>query len=186
MNGWRIRLGISSCSLALLLSGCAAFEGTTGSSTNAAETQYQYLEERLRTLTEKVAALEQNTQRELGDIQTRLAQLQSGASGQASAAELQQLRAQIQQLQEQQARDKQVILDQLAKEISGLASRRSAPPPPPTGAGAELGYEHLVQRGQTLTDISKAYGVSVAAIKKANNLTSDNIRVGQKLFIPKK
>ena len=46
--------------------------------------------------------------------------------------------------------------------------------------------EYVVQRGATLTAISKAYGVSVDTIKKANNKTNDNLRIGEKLKIPRK
>lgn len=42
---------------------------------------------------------------------------------------------------------------------------------------------HVVQSGQTLTDIAKAYGVTVEEIKKLNNLTGDAIYVGDKLLI---
>lgn len=46
--------------------------------------------------------------------------------------------------------------------------------------------EYTVQQGATIAAISKAYKVSVDEIRKANNLKDDNIRVGQKLLIPKK
>lgn len=47
-------------------------------------------------------------------------------------------------------------------------------------------YEYTVEQGATLSVIARAYKVSVADIKKANRLKSDIIRVGQKLYIPKK
>ena len=46
------------------------------------------------------------------------------------------------------------------------------------------GREHIVEAGHTLSAIAIAYGASVKEIKRANNLSSDNIYVGQKLFIP--
>jgi murein DD-endopeptidase MepM/ murein hydrolase activator NlpD len=49
-----------------------------------------------------------------------------------------------------------------------------------SGAGAH----HVVERGETLWRISKAYGVSVTEIKEANGLRDSTILVGQKLFIP--
>lgn len=45
---------------------------------------------------------------------------------------------------------------------------------------------YTVKKGDTLFSISKAYNVSVNDIKKANNLTSDTLSVGQKLIIPSK
>ncbi|MDA0377971.1 MAG: LysM peptidoglycan-binding domain-containing protein, partial [Bacteroidetes bacterium] len=43
--------------------------------------------------------------------------------------------------------------------------------------------EHVVRRGDTLIDIAQRYGVSVANIKDWNNLTTNTIRVGQRLKI---
>ena len=43
-----------------------------------------------------------------------------------------------------------------------------------------------VQKGATLYVIAQAYGVTVSDIKKANNLKSDMLQVGQKLKIPRK
>lgn len=49
----------------------------------------------------------------------------------------------------------------------------------------ENGYEHIVQPGETLSEIAAVYHVKVNAIVKANNLKDpDSIREGQKLFIP--
>lgn len=44
--------------------------------------------------------------------------------------------------------------------------------------------EHEVQRKETLYSISRQYGVSVDAIKKANPTIDDNIKKGQILYIP--
>ncbi len=43
---------------------------------------------------------------------------------------------------------------------------------------------HEVRRGQTLISISKRYGVSVDALKRANGLTSSTIRAGDTLRVP--
>jgi LysM repeat protein len=44
--------------------------------------------------------------------------------------------------------------------------------------------EYTVQRGDTLSAIAQAFGVKVSALKRANNLSNDLIREGQKLIIP--
>jgi len=46
--------------------------------------------------------------------------------------------------------------------------------------------EYTVLRGDTLSAIAVAFGVTVEDIKRANNLKKDMIREGQKLVIPKK
>lgn len=43
---------------------------------------------------------------------------------------------------------------------------------------------HTVVKGDTLWALSQKYGVTVAAIKTANKLTTDMISIGQKLIIP--
>ena len=45
---------------------------------------------------------------------------------------------------------------------------------------------HTIKSGEALSIIARKYGVSVASIKKANNLRSDAIRAGAKLTIPVK
>jgi LysM repeat protein len=45
---------------------------------------------------------------------------------------------------------------------------------------------YKVQGGETLFKIAKKFNVSVDALKKANNLTSDNLYVGQGLYVPLK
>lgn len=67
---------------------------------------------------------------------------------------------------------------------------RSAPAPAVASSAPRPGATYTVQRGDTLSQIAvRAYGrgntnQNVAAIKRANNLKSDTIRVGQKLKIP--
>lgn len=55
-----------------------------------------------------------------------------------------------------------------------------------TAASAAGGATYTVQRGDTLYRISRKYGTTVEAIKAANGLTSDIIKVGQVLIIPGK
>lgn len=51
-------------------------------------------------------------------------------------------------------------------------------------AHAQTAATHRVVRGDTLSGIAKRYGTTVAALRRANNLTSDTIRIGQVLAIP--
>lgn len=45
---------------------------------------------------------------------------------------------------------------------------------------------HSVRRGETLSHIADKYGVSVAELRKANNIKGDKIDIGDKINIPKK
>jgi len=53
-----------------------------------------------------------------------------------------------------------------------------------TSAGGEQIYK--VKSGDTLTTIAKNHGVTVKALRSANSLTTDKIKVGDKLKIPAK
>ena len=45
---------------------------------------------------------------------------------------------------------------------------------------------HKVRKGESLSTIARKYGVTVAALKQANSLSSDNLKIGQSLKIPAK
>ena len=52
-------------------------------------------------------------------------------------------------------------------------------------AVSSTGIEHVVQPGETLSQIAAAYGVKMDVIARVNNISNPaSIRVGQKLFIP--
>lgn len=57
-------------------------------------------------------------------------------------------------------------------------------PIPGTWLAAGPVKEHIVKRGDTLSSIATLYKTSIIALKQVNELSSDTIRVGQKLIIP--
>ena len=46
------------------------------------------------------------------------------------------------------------------------------------------GRSYIVRKGDTLSNIARRYQTTVTAIKRANNLTGDLIRIGQKITLP--
>ena len=46
--------------------------------------------------------------------------------------------------------------------------------------------KHKLRNGESLSSLSKKYGVSIAAIKQANGMKNDNLRAGQTITIPAK
>lgn len=63
----------------------------------------------------------------------------------------------------------------------------SADAPPKTAAKAGASRTHTLKSGETLYRLASKYGVSVAAIQKANNIKNPNaMRDGMKLVIPAK
>ena len=78
-------------------------------------------------------------------------------------------------------RTRQELVDKLSRKMADIMKTSA----PATAVRSESGYEHVVKPGETLSEIAKAYGVSVSVITKANSLKNpDDLRVGQKLFIP--
>jgi len=72
--------------------------------------------------------------------------------------------------------------------LAGIKAYFRKYPPPGTGvvkaAGARGGHTHVVQGGDTLTDIANRYGVSLSSLRSANRLEGEHIQVGQALTIP--
>ena len=149
--------------------------------------QLSILDERLSKLRADVDALQfnqQQIQQDLKQVQAQLEELRRAGPG-ASANDIQALEARIRTLDAARETDKKVILDQLARELAALGAAHggiSSPSSPPAAGNSN---EYAVQKGETLTSIAKTHGITVAELRKANNLTGDEIKVGQKLVIPK-
>ncbi len=148
--------------------------------------QLAYFDEKLSQLRAAVDDLEfrqKKMQEQLEDLQAQVTNLRSRPS--VSASDLQSLETRIQALDAAREKDKDAILTQLAKELATLSSTR-ATPTTPARAGAAETKEHVVQKGETLAVIAKTYSVTVADLVRANGLADpDEIKVGQKLIIPK-
>ena len=67
----------------------------------------------------------------------------------------------------------------------GVLKYFEANPPAGTMLAKQGVIKHKVVRGESLSVIANRYEVSVADIKKANNLKSDVVRIGQQLVIPR-
>lgn len=58
-------------------------------------------------------------------------------------------------------------------------------PPANTLLANRSTLSHKVEKGESLSVIAHRYQVSISSIKKANNLKSNTVRIGQKLVIPR-
>jgi len=74
--------------------------------------------------------------------------------------------------------------------LSGVRRYFYDNPPPDTQialnlkASPERQVSHVITRGDTLSEIAERYNVSLSAIRTANKLSGDKVRVGQTLRIP--
>ena len=189
---------------ACLVSGCAGpmFEGTIfeqppRSNPDVARvvSNTQQMSIDFRQLSEQVAVLSRNQEQ----LDARLARLETQTSASPrSQDDIIALRRDIQLVRSERESLKREITDDLAGRIEKIAARQqaeinaarvssvpSARPARTAAARPGGGYEHKVERGQTLSEIARGYGKSMDAIMKANKITNpSSIRVGQVLFIP--
>ena len=74
--------------------------------------------------------------------------------------------------------------------LAGIRTYFYANPPPDTQIAMNLRrlptpqVDYVISRGDTLSEIAARYNVSVTALKSANNLSGNTVRVGQTLRIP--
>jgi N-acetylmuramoyl-L-alanine amidase len=68
--------------------------------------------------------------------------------------------------------------------MNGVRGYFKQNPPPGTILAMNKKREHVISRGETLTDIARYYQVSLDTLRSANNLRSNSLRIGQILQIP--
>ena len=160
--------------------GSAYYEEMVGNLTN-----------RMRLLQDENAALSGNVHALQQEIRQMKQQMQ------AYRAELEQLRRMLSE--ESAARQKQVggIADRIQRAADAQAKAEAdararaaadaakADPRIQDTESEEYDY-YVVEAGATLSAISRATGVSISRLKKANGMKNDVLRVGQKLKIPRK
>ena len=140
--------------------------GNTAAQLRAVQDENAELETRIIELERKIAALQESNQKLLNEVAA--VKRQSAADAAALESQMKAIRTQI---------------DKLA---SMPVPTVTVPTPVAASTAADDYDIYEVQKGATLYVIAQAYGVTVADIKKANNLKSDMLQVGQKLKIPKK
>ena len=169
-------------SAAFLLAGSAWAQN--GSFRNTQEA-VRYYEDLIGNLAQQVRSMQDENARLSASVQNLQRQLESIArSNELMTKDISELRKTISQNAEK--RDRQ--LSDFAAKLNAAASVPVNQPLPRSGGdGFVTDYEeYVVQKGATLTAIAKAYGVTVDSIRRANNMKSDMLRVGEKLKIPRK
>lgn len=133
-----------------------------------------YTEEQIRRLRGQIEAMEMENARQTDELQRLRQEIGS------SSAQMATLSNRMASLESKQKQEMNNLIREVKTLLNKAVTTTARNTPPPRGAGRE----HVVEAGHTLSAIAQAYGTTVKAIKQANNLKSDNIYVGQKLFIP--
>ncbi|MGZ0656938.1 LysM peptidoglycan-binding domain-containing protein [Coraliomargarita sp. W4R53] len=77
-------------------------------------------------------------------------------------------------------------LNNLTGDLIRVGQKLTVPGPSPQTQSVHTtsGSTYIVKGGDTLGNIALIHGISVSDLKRANNLTGDMIRIGQKLQVP--
>ena len=120
------------------------------------------------------------------ELQRRVSRLEGRNESAGLRAEVESLKATVAELRRQLAAQRGEIVKDLSATIVKI-QKDTTPPPPPPPQKVVIGphQEYIVQSGDTLSLISQAFNCPVRKIKEMNNLKSDNLRIGQKLMLPK-
>jgi LysM domain len=198
----RLWAGLACAALVVGLRPClgqdaAAQQAAAIADRQAAEERYTRLNAAVEGLVEAQAVL----QRRVRDLSAELrAAREENANLQARYVthdDIKRLVEKIREVDEKRASDRNLILEELQKLLKAPAAPAPAPapqgntaPPAATAKDLEKGYEHTVEKGQTLLLIIQAYrekGVKVTLqqVMDANpGLNPKRLRMGQKVFIP--
>ena len=126
-------------------------------------------------------------QSNLNDLQGRVTRLESASDSAALRREVEALRAEVASLRRQLGTQR----DEIVRDLSGRLAKMQPPSPPTRSEPAKKPVvvgphnEYVVESGDTLSLISQATGVPIRKIKEMNGLKNDNLRIGQKLMLPK-
>lgn len=181
----------------LLAAPCAALlAGTSGcvtlnddSSQMQAREDMLIVQDKMQKLDGRIEGIELEIERLRRDVDAA----RSGPSPvQPLQARLDDLEARIRAVDAARERDKQEIVDKLSTKLTQIVSSSKSSGSSSAkkqgskkSSGAQSGYEHEVQAGDTLSAIAAAYGVTSKVILDSNDIKDPNrLRVGQKLFIP--
>lgn len=134
--------------------------------------------EEMQRVSGQIDVLESN----MASISERVSKLERGGGEIAALkAEIDALKSEISRLKgEMQTQRKEIVSDIVKRIPPPQPVRQSAPPPVHPGEVSE----YTVQRGDTLSLISQAFSTTVSKLKELNSLKNDNLRIGQKLFVP--
>ena len=197
---------------ALLATGCETLRPsepvTSAPAINPEDRRYATLVSEVGALRERLGQLELDLITARQEVAAARSEAEAARRGQPDAVSRPELNENIAQIRADAARQRRELLEQLNRSVDELAKRtndaleqitrqvnagasRGASsqgtqrtttlPPLPADTPGQI---YTVQAGDTLSGIARKFNVSLENIRRANQLTTDTIRVGQNLFIP--
>ena len=125
-------------------------------------------------------------QNNIDDLSRRISRLESKGSSNSLEVEVAALKSAIAELRREMGAQRGEIVKDLSARIAKLPAAAPVKAQEPTRkviTGNHL--EYVVQSGDSLFLISKAFNVPVKTIRELNGLKNDNLRIGQKIIVPK-
>lgn len=119
----------------------------------------------------------------LSSLSERVSKLEKGGESSALKAEVEALRAEVNRLKNEMRSQRKEIVSDIVKKIN-TAQSRGISASGRSSVDTSNCEQYEVQKGDTLSLISQAFGTSVRKLKELNRLKSDNLRIGQKLLVP--
>ena len=129
-------------------------------------------------------------QSNLGDLQRRVGKLEGGGDTRGIRQEIDALKAAVAELRREIQSQRAEIVKELSAKFATMIKAATPPPPPPQPKPSKPAYsgpckEYVVEKGDTLSVIAEAFNTSVPVLRSMNNLKGNNLRIGQKILVPK-
>jgi LysM repeat protein len=124
-------------------------------------------------------------QNNIEDISRRVSRLESRGSSNSLEVEVAALKSAIAELRREMGAQRGEIVKDLSARIAKLPAATVKAPEPSRKVLPGKHLEYVVQSGDSLFLISKAFNVPVKTIRELNGLKNDNLRIGQKIIVPK-
>lgn len=150
------------------------------------QTKENFMQQQAYAEMQRVSGQVDILQSNLNDLQLRMSKLEGGNDSKGIYQEIEALKASVADLRRELQNQRAEIVKDLSGRISKIsAAAAPAPAPKPPPKKVEIRGEHIVEAGDTLSFIAQTFGTTVEKLKEVNNLKSTNLRIGQKIYLPK-
>ncbi len=150
-------------------------------------------QQRLYGMLQENRQLLEGLQRQLANLSRQVESAAAASGGDAALRrEIEVLRRALREESAARQRAVESVIDSLSREMAALAASRGGGTARPVDSGGSREWsgpvqgEYTVVRGDTLSTIAQAFGITANALREANNLRGDLIREGQVLVIPQR